>query len=154
MNDDTDPGAKGAKPANELAPLAKLADAADQPERGPDGRFLTGNNGGKRPKGSRNKLSEVFLSALASDFQEHGAEAIETLRLTDPKAYLQIIAVVTAKVPLAEVNVQNHTQVNQNRVMVVVDHGSDDEWEAKLRRQQRDLMEEAASPTINVTSER
>jgi hypothetical protein len=60
---------------------------------------------------------------------------------------------VTAKVPLAEVNVQNNTQVNQNRVMVVVDHGTDDEWEAKLRRQQRDLMEEAATPTVDAPSE-
>lgn len=143
MNDDTDPTANPANAAKGLAPLAELADPPEQPKRGPDGRFLTGNNGGKRPKGSRNKLSEVFLSSLASDFQEHGADAIETLRRTDPKAYLQIIAVVTAKVPLAEVNVQNHTQVNQSRVMVVVDHGTDDEWEAKLRRQQRDLMEEA-----------
>lgn len=154
MNDDTDPAANSANAANGLAPLAELADTPDQPERGPDGRFLTGNNGGKRPKGSRNKLSEVFLSALASDFQEHGADAIEALRRSDPKAYLQIIAVVTAKVPLAEVNVQNNTQLHQNKVMVVVDHGSDDEWEAKLRRQQHDLMEEAATPTTDAPSEK
>lgn len=153
MNDDTDPTANRANAANGLAPLAELADPPEQPERGPDGRFLTGNNGGKRPKGSRNKLSEVFLSALASDFQEHGADAIEALRRTDPKAYLQIIAVVTAKVPLAEVNVQNNTQVHQNKVMVVVDHGSDEEWEAKLLRQQRVLMEEAATSKGNEASE-
>ena len=113
----------------------------------------SGNPAG-RPKGARSKLSEAFLSSLADDFSAHGTEAIEALRRTDPKAYLQIIAVVTAKVPLAEVNVQNHTQVHQNRVMVVVDHGTDDEWEAKLRRQQRDLMEEAATPTTDALFEK
>jgi len=151
--DDTDPAANAANHANSLAPLAELADPSGQPERGPDGRFLTGNNGGKRPKGSRNKLSEAFLSALVTDFQEHGADAIETLRRTDPKAYLQIIAVVTAKTPLAEVNVQGNTLVDQRNVMVVVDHGTDEEWEAKLRRQQRALSEEAAKPTIDEPSE-
>lgn len=154
MNDDTDPTANPASAANGLAPLAELADTPDQPERGPDGRFLTGNNGGKRPKGSRNKLSEVFLSALASDFQEHGAQAIEALRRTDPKAYLHIIAVVTAKVPLAEVNVQNNNLVDQRKVMVVKDHGTDAEWEAKLRRQQSALVEGAAIPSTDKPSER
>lgn len=153
MTDYTDPAAKQANAANQLAPLAELADTPDQPERGPDGRFLTGNNGGRRPKGSRNRLSEAFLSALASDFQENGAEAIEALRRTDPKAYLQIIAVVTAKVPLAEINVQNNTHVDRSKVMVVVDHGSDEEWEAKLRRQQRSLIEEA-KPKTDAPSER
>lgn len=153
MTDDTAARAKDANHANGLAHLAELADPPEQSERGPDGRFLTGNNGGKRPKGSRNKLSEAFLSALACDFQEHGADAIEAMRRTDPKAYLQIVAVVTAKVPLAEVNVQNNIQVNQNRVMVVVDHGANDEWEAKLLRQQRDLMKEAATPMGAETSE-
>jgi len=36
------------------------------------GRFLTGNSGGGRPKGSRNKLGEQFLEALVQDFTEHG----------------------------------------------------------------------------------
>jgi hypothetical protein len=34
-----------------------------------------GNPG--RPKGSRNKLGEAFIQALAEDFERHGAEAIE-----------------------------------------------------------------------------
>ena len=133
--------ANPANPANQLAPLAELADPPSKPDRGPDGRFLTGNNGGKRPKGSRNKLSETFLSTLLEDFESHGRDAIETLRETDPKTYLQIIAAVTAKVPLAEVNVTNKTLVDQRRVMVVVDHGSDEAWEGKLRTQQQTLTE-------------
>jgi hypothetical protein len=105
----------------------------------------SGNPAG-RPKGSRSKLSEAFLRKLLDDFNVHGVEAIEALRLSDPKAYLHIIAAIAAKVPLAEVNV-NNTLVDQSRVMVVVDHGSDEEWETKLREQQRRLIEEATSPS-------
>jgi hypothetical protein len=51
------------------------------------GRFLTANNGGGRPKGSRNKLTDQFLGAIADDFAEHGAEAIAKVRLSDPATY-------------------------------------------------------------------
>ena len=102
----------------------------------------SGNPAG-RPKGARSRLSEAFLSSLADDFGLHGQDAIEALRRTDPKSYLQIITAITAKVPLAEVNVTNNTLVDQRRVMVVKDHGTDAEWEAKLRSQQRALTEAA-----------
>jgi hypothetical protein len=55
------------------------------------GRFLTGNSGGGRRKGSRNKLTERFLDTIADDFAEHGAEAIAQVRLNDPIAYLKIV---------------------------------------------------------------
>lgn len=108
--------------------------------------FKKGQNGNPagRPKGARSKLSEAFLSSLADDFDVHGLDAIEALRRTDPKSYLQIIAAITAKVPLAEINVTNNTLVDQRRVMVVKDHGTDAEWEAKLRTQQRALTAAAA----------
>ncbi len=103
----------------------------------------SGNPAG-RPKGARSKLSEAFLGKLLDDFNVHGVEAIEALRRSDPKAYLHIIAAIAAKVPLAEVNV-NNTLVDQSKVMVVVDHGSDEEWETKLREQQQRLTEGAAT---------
>jgi len=56
------------------------------------GRFLTGNSGGGRPKGSRNKLGEQFLSALAEDFAEHGHEAIVACREAKPTEYLKVVA--------------------------------------------------------------
>ena len=37
-------------------------------------RFRPGNSG--RPKGSRNKLGEDFIAALAEDFAKHGMKAI------------------------------------------------------------------------------
>ena len=83
-----------ANPANSaglLAPLATLADGS-APTRDDQGRFLTGNNGGGRRKGSRNRLTDVFLSAVAEDFAEHGADAISRVRTTDPVTYLKIVA--------------------------------------------------------------
>lgn len=56
------------------------------------GRFLTGNNGGGRKRGSRNRLTETFLAAIECDFAEHGPDALERLRRDDPAAYLRIIA--------------------------------------------------------------
>jgi catalase (peroxidase I) len=55
------------------------------------GRFLTGNSGGGRPKGSRNKLTERFLDIISDDFAEHGAEAIVKLRTDDPATYLKLV---------------------------------------------------------------
>jgi hypothetical protein len=48
----------------------------------------------QRPKGSRNKLSEAFLQALAEDFEVNGKEAVEKVRAERPQDYLKIIAAV------------------------------------------------------------
>ena len=45
-----------------------------------------------RPKGSRTKLGEAFVAALHADFNEHGAEVIERVRIEKPDAYLKVIA--------------------------------------------------------------
>ena len=60
-------------------------------ERDDQGRFLTGNSGGGRRKGSRNKLTERFLDAIADDFAAHGAQAIAKVRTDDPATYLKIL---------------------------------------------------------------
>ena len=57
--------------------------------------FQPGNPG--RPKGSRNKLGEAFIAALHDDFQEHGVEAIEIVRATEPAQYLKVIAAIVPK---------------------------------------------------------
>jgi hypothetical protein len=56
------------------------------------GRFLTGNSGGGRKRGARNKLTERFLDAIADDFAECGAEAIAKVRNDDPATYLKIVS--------------------------------------------------------------
>lgn len=59
--------------------------------RDSQGRFLTGNSGGGRRKGSRNKLTERFLDTIADDFAQHGADAIARVRMNDPISYLKIV---------------------------------------------------------------
>jgi hypothetical protein len=56
----------------------------------------SGNPAG-RPKGSRNKLSEAFLHALADDFDANGAEVIERVRQERPHDYLKVCASVMPK---------------------------------------------------------
>lgn len=51
----------------------------------------TGNPAG-RPKGSRNKLGEVFIQAMHDDFAEHGASVIEKVRIEKPDQYLKVVA--------------------------------------------------------------
>ena len=84
--------ANSANEANDLAPLANLAPSASASSRDSHGRFVTGNNGGGRPKGSRNRLSDVLLSVIVDDLTEHGATAIAQLRQSDPATYFRLIS--------------------------------------------------------------
>jgi hypothetical protein len=56
----------------------------------------SGNPAG-RPKGSRNKLCEAFLQALADDFDANGKEVIEKVRTERPHDYLKVCASVMPK---------------------------------------------------------
>jgi hypothetical protein len=77
----------------ETDPMAKSEVPLTPPAtRGHTGRFLTGNNGGGRPVGSRNRLTDAFLSAIADDFAANGANAIGKVRSTDPTAYLKLVS--------------------------------------------------------------
>ena len=51
-------------------------------------------------------------------------------------------------------NGQLEGELPKRPFMVMTDFGTDKEWEAKLRRQQRDLMEEAATPTTDAPFEK
>ena len=42
-----------------------------------------------RPKGAKNRLSWSFLTALAEDFEEFGAETIRICRIERPNEYLK-----------------------------------------------------------------
>jgi hypothetical protein len=78
------------------------------------GRFLPGNSGyGGRPKGARNKLGEAFMTALAEDFEAHGAEAIAECRVKHPGKYLSVVAQILPKeVDMAiEMDVRHHAEM-------------------------------------------
>jgi hypothetical protein len=71
-------------------------DTTDQKQ---DARFKPGQSGNPagRPKGSRNKVSEKLLEALATDFDDHGKEVIEKVRADRPADYLKIVASLVPK---------------------------------------------------------
>ncbi len=67
-------------------------------DRDDKGRFAPGNPGGPgRPEGSRNKLSESYLKALADDFAENGVETIVRLREERPDVYIGAIGKLMPK---------------------------------------------------------
>ena len=61
------------------------------------GRFLTGNNGGGRKPGSRNKLSESFVADVQASWEKHGAEVLERVAREEPGTYLRTIAALMPK---------------------------------------------------------
>lgn len=74
------------KPRNPAAHLAKFQ---VQP-----GQVL---NPKGRPKGSRNKLGESFLTDLQADWETNGAAVIETVRKDRPHEYLKVVASILPK---------------------------------------------------------
>src|SRR5262249_48708145 len=75
------------------------------------GRFLPGNSGyGGRPKGSRNRLAEAFIAALADDFETNGPQAIAQCREKTPHKYLSVIASLLPKE--AQIEISQDIQVS------------------------------------------
>ena len=58
-------------------------------------QFKPGQGG--RRRGSRNKLGEDFIQALADDFEKNGPAVIERVRIEKPEAYLKVIASLLPK---------------------------------------------------------
>jgi hypothetical protein len=63
------------------------------------GRFLTGNIGGGRPKGSRNKLGEKFIEDAFEEWKKSGPAALKAMAETDPGGFVRVIAgILPAKI--------------------------------------------------------
>jgi hypothetical protein len=72
--------------------------------RHPSGQFAPGNawaytsaNPSPGRRGSRDKISRDFISALAKDFEVHGAAAIRKMRIKKPADYCKVIASLLPK---------------------------------------------------------
>ena len=69
-----------------------MADVTAKKQRGrPFEPGRSGNPAG-RPKGSRNKLGEDFIAAVAQDWAEHGSAVLARVRKVSPGAYLRVVA--------------------------------------------------------------
>jgi hypothetical protein len=68
------------------------------------GRFVSGNNGGGRPKGSRNKLTTEFIDDLRAEWQKSGPSALQRLAQDDPGAFVRVVAQILPKEIDANVN--------------------------------------------------
>jgi hypothetical protein len=50
-----------------------------------------------RPKGRKRKLSDKFIAALMTDFDQHGSAVIANVRAARPFEYLRIVASIMPK---------------------------------------------------------
>jgi hypothetical protein len=76
-------------------------------QRDAKGHFVTGHIGGPgRPKGSRNRLTEQFISDLCHEWELSGAAALKEIAKTSPVDYVRVVAaLVPHKVDLAALSV-------------------------------------------------
>ena len=75
-----------------------MADNTLAPAKDPEtGRFLTGNIGGGRKLGSRNKLAEAFLADVLNEWESHGAVAISDMREKSPGDFCKMVASLCPK---------------------------------------------------------
>jgi hypothetical protein len=90
---------------------------------------VSGNPKG-RPKGSRNKLGEAFLDALAEDFSVHGAAAIRACRENDPTAYVRVVAGILPKE--MKIETRRVEEMSNDELLAILreDDGAEDGAEA------------------------
>jgi len=98
----------------------------------------------------RDEAKEELAASVYDLALETAAQDLRALPTGHPEKTKIIAAILghAAKVP--QVNINNTTNVDNRKVMVVNDHGSDDDWSAKLLAQQAKLVQDADKPaTVN-----
>ena len=93
--------------------------AKSKPTQDGIGRFISGNSGGGRPKGSRNKLGEAFIDNLYQDWQANGAETIARVREERPQDYLKVVASILPRDMNLKVSpLENMTDAELNAAII------------------------------------
>ena len=87
----------------------------------------SGNPAG-RPKGSRNKFGEEFISAICEDWTEHGAAVLKQVRQTSPSAYLRLVASI----------VPQHLAVTH-----------DDDWSTMTDKELREELQQSMAEVLD-----
>lgn len=83
------------------------------------GRFLTGNSGGGRKKGSRNKLGEAFVSDMYEAWTAQGPDVIARVIKDDPAAFLRSMVAILPKELEVTVNKYDNLTDEQLRAQFV-----------------------------------
>jgi hypothetical protein len=76
-------------------------------------------NGGGRPRGARNKLSQRVFDDILADWQQHGAVAIRQMRMEDPGAYVRVVVSTLPKEFLVEAV---HSDLDDDQLDDLIDH--------------------------------
>jgi hypothetical protein len=86
-----------------------------KPEKDPNtGRFVTGNIGGGRRKGSRAKLGEAFIADMYEAWQRSGPDVIANVIATDPSAFLRSMVAILPKE--LDVNVNKYDSMTDEQL--------------------------------------
>jgi hypothetical protein len=107
------------------------------------GRFLTGNNGGGRKRGARNRLSEAFLEDLQALWERQGEAVLERAARENPVAMTKIIAGILPR----EVLVRAFTTKTEINLFAEMDLSDAVRHRAKQTRR-TPSVQGAAAPTI------
>jgi hypothetical protein len=70
-----------------------------------DTQFKRGNP--DRPKGARSKLSDAFIQAISTDFEEHGLKALVEMREKRAGDYIKVVASLLPRDAKLELQTRN-----------------------------------------------